>query len=211
MPLFPARRFAAIATTASLLMAGLFRRPVLDGDARAQGRPSRGACEEAAGLAVLPSPVTPWKGAPLRVIFAAEKPLDGELSLIGPDGSVAAKSRERHGGPPYFWFAEVESPAAGTWRATLTRTRRTGRVRHDHPRHRRARRPAAAAQRARPGRSGRCATPGTARPKTCSRPGSRSCSTIRSTPRRRGRRCMRCCAIARATCCSTISVSAKTR
>src|SRR5262249_49692526 len=60
-------------------------------------------------------------GAPLRVVFAAEKPLEGELSLIAPDGSVAVKSRERHGGPPYFWFTEVASPAAGTWRATLTR------------------------------------------------------------------------------------------
>ncbi len=95
------------------------------GNARAQGSASgaAGACEEAVGLSVLPSPVMPWKGAPLRVIFAAEKPLDGELSLIGPDGSVAAKSRERHGGPPYFWFAEVKSPAAGTWRATLTGNR----------------------------------------------------------------------------------------
>ena len=90
-------------------------------DSRAQS--SSGTCEDAAELAVLPSPVAPWKGAPLRVIFAAEKPLDGELSLIAPDGSVAAKSRERHGGPPYFWFAEVKSPAAGTWRATLARDR----------------------------------------------------------------------------------------
>jgi hypothetical protein len=86
---------------------------------RAEGSP--GACEDAAGLAVLPSPIAPWRGAPLRVIFAAEKPLEGELSLIAPDGSVAARSRDRHGGPPYFWFAEVKSPAAGTWRATLAR------------------------------------------------------------------------------------------
>jgi hypothetical protein len=90
-------------------------------DSRAQGSP--GACEEAAELAVLPSPIAPWKGAPLRVVFAAEKPLEGELSLIAPDGSVAAKSRERHGGPPYFWTAEVQSPAAGTWRASLARER----------------------------------------------------------------------------------------
>jgi hypothetical protein len=59
----------------------------------------------------------------LRIIFAAEKPLEGELSLIAPDGSVAAQSRERHGGPPYFWFAEVASPAAGTWQAKLARER----------------------------------------------------------------------------------------
>src|SRR5262245_43140312 len=27
------------------------------------------------------------------------------------------------GGPPYFWFAEVPAPAAGTWRVTLARDR----------------------------------------------------------------------------------------
>jgi hypothetical protein len=78
-------------------------------------------CDDAAELAVLPSPVTPWKGAPLRVLFAAEKPLEGELSLVAPNGTVAAKSRHRYGGPPYFWLLEVASPAAGTWRATLAR------------------------------------------------------------------------------------------
>src|SRR6266545_4843329 len=117
--LFQTRRFAA-AATASLLIAGacfalLF--PVVP--ARAQA--PVGSCEDAAELAVLPSPVAPWKGAPLRVLFAAEKPLEGELSLIAPDGRVAAKSRERHGGPPYFWLAEVASPAVGTWQATLAR------------------------------------------------------------------------------------------
>ncbi|MEI8151818.1 MAG: hypothetical protein WCG92_09485, partial [Hyphomicrobiales bacterium] len=68
-------------------------------ETRAEGAPR--TCEDAVGLAVLPSPVAPWKGAPLRVVFSVEKPLDGELSLIAPDGSVAVASRERHGGPPY--------------------------------------------------------------------------------------------------------------
>src|SRR5689334_6278991 len=77
------------------------------------------ACENAAEIAILPAPMTPWKGAPLRVLFTSEKPLEGELSLVAPDGSVAARSHERHGGPPYFWFAEVTSPGAGTWHATL--------------------------------------------------------------------------------------------
>ena len=90
-------------------------------DSQAQGSPA--TCEDASDIAVLPSPAAPWRGAPLRVIFAAEKPIEGELSLIAPDGRVAAKTRERHGGPPYFWFAEVKSPAAGTWRATLARER----------------------------------------------------------------------------------------
>ena len=76
---------------------------------------------DAAGeIAFLPSPWAPWKGAPLRVMLVTEKPLQGELSLTGPDGSVAATSRERHGGPPYFWFTEIKAPAAGSWHATLT-------------------------------------------------------------------------------------------
>ena len=62
----------------------------------------------------------------MRVIFTTEKPLDGELSLIAPDGSVAAKSHDRLDGPPYVWFAEVASPAAGTWHATLTRDNAPG-------------------------------------------------------------------------------------
>src|SRR5947209_4149297 len=53
-------------------------------------------------------------------MLVPEKPLQGELSLTGPDGSVAATSRERHGGPPYFWFTEIKAPAAGSWHATLT-------------------------------------------------------------------------------------------
>ena len=116
--LFPARQFAA-AVTASLLIAVAFFVFIFSFvDSQAKG-----VCDDAADVAVLPSPVVPWKGAPLRVIVAVENPLDGELSLIAPDGSVAAKSRARHGGPPYFWFTEVASPAAGTWRATLTRSR----------------------------------------------------------------------------------------
>jgi hypothetical protein len=86
-------------------------------EARAEG--SFGGCE--ADIAILPSPLAPWKGAPLRVLFAAEKPLQAELSLIAPDGSVAVTSRERHGGPPYSWFVEVASPVAGTWHARLAR------------------------------------------------------------------------------------------
>ena len=117
--LFLGRQFAA-AVTASLLIAGAFFVFLFSVvDVQAQG--PFGICEDAAELAILPSPIAPWKGVPLRVVFAAEKPLDGELSLIAPDGSVVAKSRERHGGPPYFWFAEVASPAAGTWHATLVR------------------------------------------------------------------------------------------
>jgi hypothetical protein len=88
-------------------------------DSRAEG--SFATCGDASELAVLPSPIAPWTGAPLRVVAVAEKPLEGELSLITPNGSVAAKSNSRHGGPPYFWYAEIASPTAGMWHATLAR------------------------------------------------------------------------------------------
>jgi len=88
--------------------------------ARAQSPSQTSACDEAVGLAVLPTPVTPWTGMPLRVMFVTDKPFDGQLSLVGPNGAVAAQSAERRGGPPYFWFAEVATPQAGAWRATLS-------------------------------------------------------------------------------------------
>jgi hypothetical protein len=103
-----ASRFAAAATAAFIFA-------TLASPAEAVSGP----CGEGPELQVLPSPFAPWKGAPLRVMIISEKPLDGVMSLVAPDGSVAAKSSDRHGGAPYFWFAEVKEPAAGTWRATL--------------------------------------------------------------------------------------------
>jgi hypothetical protein len=107
-----------VARAASLLVAGAL--VVLSGQ-NSQAQAPGSSCEDAAQLGVLPSPLAPWKGAPLRVTFAAEKPLQGELSLIAPDGSVAATTHDRQGGPPYFWFAEVATPAAGVWHARLVR------------------------------------------------------------------------------------------
>src|SRR5215471_20988352 len=118
--MFPARQIAA--ASASLLIAVAV--PLSVADAQVQGPAS--SCEGAAGVAVLSSPIAPWKGAPLRVVFAAEKPIEGELSLVAPDGRVAARSRDRYDGPPYSWFVEVASPAVGTWHATLTRDRAAG-------------------------------------------------------------------------------------
>jgi len=117
--MIPARPFASALTAWSLIAGAFFTFVASVGESRAQSPGA--ACEDAAGIAVLPSPVAPWKGAPLRVLFTAENPIDGEFALVAPDGRVVAKSRERQGGPPYFWFAEVASPAAGTWHAQLVR------------------------------------------------------------------------------------------
>jgi hypothetical protein len=106
------------AAAASLLLAGAFF-SLCTVDTRAAA--ASDSCEDASEIAILASPLAPWKGAPLRVLIAAEKPFDGGFSLTAPDGSVAAKSNERYGGPPYFWIAEVAAPAAGTWHASLVR------------------------------------------------------------------------------------------
>jgi hypothetical protein len=105
------------AAAASLLLAGAFFSitPI-----EAAAAATAADCQDA-DVAVLAAPLAPWKGAPLRVLVAAEQALDGEFALIAPDGSIAAKSNERLGGPPYFWIAEVAAPAAGTWHATLVR------------------------------------------------------------------------------------------
>jgi hypothetical protein len=120
--LVPASQITSVAIAALLIAGTAF--VSLSPSAKAE-IPST-ACEEEAGLAVLVSPAAPWKGAPLRVMFAAEKPLEGELSLTAPDGTVAATSRDRKGGPPYVWFAEVAAPAVGAWKATLTRSGEQG-------------------------------------------------------------------------------------
>ena len=114
----PGHRFAR-AATASLLIAAAF--PVFFSAPSAYAQDTSATCADGSDIAVLPAPIEPWKGAPLRVLLTSEKPLDGVLSLVAPDGSVAVKSDDRQGGPPYFWYAEVASPAAGTWHATLAR------------------------------------------------------------------------------------------
>jgi hypothetical protein len=113
-----ARRFAPAATALVLCAGALFTSLVAPTDARAES--SANGCADALQIAFLPAPFAPWKGAPLRVLVAAEKPLQGELSLMAPDGSVASKSTGREGGPPYYWYADVAAPIPGTWHATLT-------------------------------------------------------------------------------------------
>jgi hypothetical protein len=108
-------RFAAAA--AVLLLAGTC---FVSAGAAAPAATIAPNCQDAE-IAVLAAPLSPWKGAPLRVLVAAEQAFDGEFALIGPDGAVAVRSHERYGGPPYFWIAEVAAPAAGTWHATLVR------------------------------------------------------------------------------------------
>ena len=114
--MLPIRLSKAAASMPALLAVGAC---ILSPNSAARAEDPPATCQD--GLAVLSSPIAPWSDAPLRVVLAAEKPADGELVLITPEGEIAAKSNQRLGGPPYFWFAEVAAPGAGTWQAKLTR------------------------------------------------------------------------------------------
>src|SRR5579859_4004585 len=127
--MFVRRRLIAAATAFLPITGGLFL--LLLGATQSAAAAASDACASSGEVTILPSPFSPWSGAPLRVMVAAEKPVDGVLSLIAPDGSVAVKSTDRHDGPPYFWFAEVAAPAAGTWHATLQRSAGCSPVTHD--------------------------------------------------------------------------------
>jgi hypothetical protein len=81
-------------------------------------------------IAVLSSPSRTWKGAPLRVLVASETPLEGELWLIAPDRTVAAKSASgtavrpilvRGGCIASSWSVARGAGARGTQECVVTR------------------------------------------------------------------------------------------
>ncbi|MBV9947404.1 MAG: hypothetical protein JOZ69_11185, partial [Myxococcales bacterium] len=87
--------------------------------------PPRPACGAPGAVTLFVSPERPVRGQPLRVVALAEHPVDARLTVagIGPDPLVTG---ERHGGPPYYWFAQIDAPAAGAWHATVTRSEACG-------------------------------------------------------------------------------------
>lgn len=76
-------------------------------------------CNDAGDVFVFASPERPVKGRPMRVVAVADRAIEGELALQSPAGERAAVTRDRGGGPPYFWVAQVEAPGEGKWRASL--------------------------------------------------------------------------------------------
>jgi hypothetical protein len=77
------------------------------------------------------SPAHPVAGRPLRVLAVTDDAVDATLSFArastpasasGGDQEPAAQTRDRRGGPPYAWLADVDTPAAGKWRLQLTKS-----------------------------------------------------------------------------------------
>ena len=81
--------------------------------------PRSGPCAAGAGVTLFASPRAPRAGQPLRIVAVSATRVDGALGARGPDGGAVALAAERGGGPPYWWYGEIEAPAAGSYRAAL--------------------------------------------------------------------------------------------
>ncbi len=97
--MFSPHHIAVVAARALLLFAGVCSTPGY----RRMGPGRVRQLREAAGLSVLSSPIAPGKVRRCASCSLPRNSSKGELSLVAPDGKVAIASRERHGGPPYFW------------------------------------------------------------------------------------------------------------
>lgn len=75
--------------------------------------------EPSEGEAIFVSPEAPVVGGPLRVLAVSDRPLDGTLTFVAPDGEQLWATRERRGGPPYRWYLEAATRVAGAHRACL--------------------------------------------------------------------------------------------
>src|SRR6185369_8012973 len=83
--------------------------------------PAPGACEPLEGVTLFVSPRSPRVGAPIRVLAVSEKAVDASLAIHDLTGATVTGSRERHGGPPFWWSAEIASAAGGMYGAALVR------------------------------------------------------------------------------------------
>ncbi len=194
---------AALPLIASALFVFLF--------STAGARAASEGCGEAGGFSVLPSPIAPWKGAPLRVIFAAEKPhrwrafadrarwkRRGQFARAARWAALFLVCRGRLAGRRNL---AREAGARRRPPRCSTVTRDIAVPAHEPPQPRqRPRQPLAGAQRLEP----RNREPLFRLDREAVRRAARRSS-------RRGRRCTRCCATARAISCSTIWACAKTR
>jgi hypothetical protein len=90
--------------------------------------PAPARCLPAGEVSLFVGPRSPHTGRPLRVVAHSEKPFSGALVLRDPDGAPVQLSDERHGGPPYWWIAEIPAARSGTYRAIVQRSGGPGAV-----------------------------------------------------------------------------------
>jgi hypothetical protein len=77
-------------------------------------------CGDPGRMIAFVSPERPLRGQPLRVIVVSDQPVDAQLAVVTA-GRPPTTTEERHGGPPYHWFAQVDAPTVGVWHATFSK------------------------------------------------------------------------------------------
>ncbi len=75
-------------------------------------------CETSQSLTTFTSPQAPVQGKPVRFIVVSETDVAGTL-VVRDDTGKTVFSAPRRGGPPFFWFAEIENPTAGPLKASI--------------------------------------------------------------------------------------------
>jgi hypothetical protein len=98
-----------------------------------QGPPAP-LCGDTGNVMVFVAPERPLRGKPLRVVAVSDRPVDARLTIAGPSAIASAgkavaepvSTSDRHGGPPYFWIAQVDAPRAGKWTASFARDEACG-------------------------------------------------------------------------------------
>lgn len=109
-------RPAAIALACALLLPALARAA----PAAASLEETLRRCQTRKGLRVLVSPEAGVRGEPLRVVVVSERPQAGaRLVALGPDGPAPLGALLVRGGPPFWWFAQLDAPAVGAHRFAL--------------------------------------------------------------------------------------------
>jgi len=77
-------------------------------------------CGDAGHVLIFAAPAHPVRGKTMTILAVSDQPVDARLTVTGA-GGASASSGERHGGPPYYWLADVQGPAAGSWHVAFTR------------------------------------------------------------------------------------------
>jgi len=81
--------------------------------------PEGPACGDPGDVVLFAAPERPVAGQLLRVIAVADHRVGATLVIQG--AAEPLSTRERHGGPPYFWIAEVGAASRGKYGVTLRR------------------------------------------------------------------------------------------
>jgi hypothetical protein len=81
--------------------------------------PPQPLCGDAGRLLLFAAPAHPVHGSPMTLVAVSDRAVDAQLVVTG--GGATTIARERQGGPPYYWLAQLDAPTTGAWHVSLSR------------------------------------------------------------------------------------------